>query len=423
MPAFEAANPAMLAAIVETSKTRSIVADQDICDERGTKLWARGQPVSASLQQRLLERKLRQPLEACLRAEDGVTNVHLLEHVARLEHDTPLGALVARHRSGVEAQLRSLPLHAAVQLLLTTAQTARPTVYDHAVRGLLLAGAMAVSMGAAFEHTRLAMLGGLLHDVGEMYIDPQYLDPRQPLTPACYRHVVSHPLIGRRLIEQLTDYPAALAVAVGEHHERLDGTGYPARRHHAQITKLGRLLMVMEVVLGLGGGAADDALARMGFALRMVPGEFDPHWIGFVTRAARTPQDLPPVSAEEREALRRGWAVLHDAQQAAQAIVAAAPAGGSSGAQRVALQVFERLTRLQIGLYAIGLWPDAVGHGALEPFELRTALHELRYRLRGVWRDCVWSEGALAEQDDAALAGLRAALQGDAHPPNPVPTP
>jgi hypothetical protein len=416
MSAFTAANPAMLAAIVETAKTRSIVADQDICDDRGVKLWARGQPVTASLQQRLLERKLRQPLEACLRAEDGVTNVHLLEHVGQLAADSPLGMLVARHRAGVETQLRSVPLHAATQLLLTTAQTARPTVFDHAVRGLTLAGAMAVSAGVNAEHTRLAMLGGLLHDAGEMYIDPQYLDARQPLTPACHRHVVSHPLIGQRLMEQLTDYPAALAVAIGEHHERLDGSGYPARRQHDQVTRLGRLLMVMEVMLGLAG-AGPDALARTSFALRMVPGEFDPQWIGFVSRAAKSPRDVPALTADDRDALQQGWAALEGAQQAAQAVAAAGPAGGSA-AQRVALRVSERLTRLQVGLSAIGLWPDSVDPRALEPFELRAALGELRYRLRGAWRDCACSEAALAPQDEAALAPLRAALEGDAPPPS-----
>jgi HD-GYP domain-containing protein (c-di-GMP phosphodiesterase class II) len=414
--AFEAANPAMLAAIVETSKTRSIVADQDICDERGTKLLAQGQPVSASLQQRLLDRKLRQPLEACLRAEDGVTNVHLIEHVQQLPSDTPFGALVQRHRNAVLTQLRSLPLHAAVQLLLTAAQTTRPDAFDHAVRGLLLAGAMAASVGATFEHARLAMLGGLLHDLGEMYIDPQYLDPRQALTAQSYRHVVSHAVVGQRLIEQLTDYPAALAVAIGEHHERLDGSGYPARRQHEQITKLGRLLMVVEAVLGLTANfSADDntTLAQMSLALRMVPGEFDPLWTGFVARIAKPPPDTGAVTAKSREALRQAWAQVHAAEQAAQAIVAAAPAGGSS-AQRLALRVQERLGRLQLGFNAIGLWPDAVDHGALDPFELQTALRELRFRLRSIWRDCAWSDGELEATEDPALVALRQQLQGEA---------
>ena len=65
-------NPHALAAIVAASAKRNIVASEDIYDERGVKLWARGQPVSETLQQRLLERKLKQPLETTLQAADGV---------------------------------------------------------------------------------------------------------------------------------------------------------------------------------------------------------------------------------------------------------------------------------------------------------------------------------------------------------------
>lgn len=65
-------SPEMLQAIVKAGETYSIVASQDIVDVRGLKLWAKGQPVSAALQQRLLDRKLQRPLEACLAVEDGV---------------------------------------------------------------------------------------------------------------------------------------------------------------------------------------------------------------------------------------------------------------------------------------------------------------------------------------------------------------
>ena len=48
--AFGSANPHALAAILEASETRRIIAATDIFDLAGTKLWARNQPVSASLQ-------------------------------------------------------------------------------------------------------------------------------------------------------------------------------------------------------------------------------------------------------------------------------------------------------------------------------------------------------------------------------------
>ena len=76
---FSSANPHALAAILEASETKRIIAATDIFDLAGTKLWARDQPVSASLQRKLLDRQLRQPLESCLVVEDGVTTLSLVQ--------------------------------------------------------------------------------------------------------------------------------------------------------------------------------------------------------------------------------------------------------------------------------------------------------------------------------------------------------
>jgi hypothetical protein len=83
------ANPHALNTIIQASEKRSIVASEDIFDERGVKLLARGQPISASLQQRLLERKLKAPLESNLAVADGVTPQQLraaLETFAASDH-------------------------------------------------------------------------------------------------------------------------------------------------------------------------------------------------------------------------------------------------------------------------------------------------------------------------------------------------
>ena len=64
--AFGTANPHALATILEAGETRRIISATDIYDISGVKLWAGNQPVSASLQRRLLDRELRQPLETSL---------------------------------------------------------------------------------------------------------------------------------------------------------------------------------------------------------------------------------------------------------------------------------------------------------------------------------------------------------------------
>src|SRR5881394_3302312 len=172
---FTTANPHALATILEASQTKRIIASRDIFDLSGTKLWARDLPVSEALQRKLLDRKLRQPLESCLLAEDGVTAHSLVQATAALiERDTPLAVLLRPCADKIVREAAHLPLHSVAQLLLTAGQATRPESFDHAVQAMALNGAMVMAHGGDTQALRVAMVCGLLHDLGEMYIDPQF---------------------------------------------------------------------------------------------------------------------------------------------------------------------------------------------------------------------------------------------------------
>ena len=116
LPGDSQANPDILAAIIRASETYSIVASQDIVDVRGLKLWAKGLPVSAALQQRLLERKLRNPIESCLMAEDGVTPFYLLEQLnAFLDSEHSMAQALFPSAVQLQKQLKQIPLHSVAQ--------------------------------------------------------------------------------------------------------------------------------------------------------------------------------------------------------------------------------------------------------------------------------------------------------------------
>src|SRR3954470_993338 len=110
--AFSSANPHALASILEASETRRIIAATDIFDISGIKLWAGNQPVSAALQRKLLDRQLRQPLESCLVAQDGVTSITLLDSLNELlQSDTSLAPLLRPHAARLAREAAFLPLH------------------------------------------------------------------------------------------------------------------------------------------------------------------------------------------------------------------------------------------------------------------------------------------------------------------------
>jgi hypothetical protein len=359
------------------------------------------------LQQRLLERKLQKPLEACLEAEDGVTLEHLHEQLTRWldESADPLVAVVKPCALGLLAKIQQLPLHSVAQLLLTTALATRPHTLPHALQGMALAGAMATSQRPSLD-LGMAMLGGLLHDLGEVYIQPLYLDQQHSLDLMGYKHLVVHPRVAQFLLQGTTNYPPELCRAIGEHHERLDGSGYPARVSGAQISPLGRLLAVMEVTLGVTRNKTAP-LTRASFALRVLPGEFDARFTHLICNAAMgaaepfevsspTPNGEHPLAALARWFQDMQGLGLMLRQQ-----------GGSDAALQIIDLALARVARQRVAWNALGVW--GLAHAQLTPrdkVELDLAAGELRQRQRELQRECLLLAERLSPSERSSIAPL-----------------
>lgn len=403
---FTTANPHALATILEASQTKSIIASTDIFDVSGTKLWARDQPVSQALQRKLLDRQLRQPLESCLLAEDGVTAHSLVQSLERLiERDGPLAPLLRPHAAKLLREAPHLPLHPVVQLLLTAGQVSRPESFDHALQAMALNGALTISHGGSTQELRLAMLCGLLHDLGEMYIAPEHgeADADGALSFQCYQHLVVHPHVGKMLLQQLTDYPAAVARAVAEHHERLDGSGYPHCLQREHLSSPGRQLAVTEAVLAVLRGDCPQ-LARASVALRVVPGEFELGWVGPISYASGLE---PALQANlSRDEIQVRLALLDAALQTAHVGIVALASTAQSQALMDALGLAQHLlARLRKGWNASGLWID--GDVAVQDAaEVEAVEQELLYRLRGIHSATLLRAGKLPAGDLQSLALL-----------------
>ncbi len=408
-PGDSQADPDFLAAIIRTSESFSIVASQDIVDVRGLKLWAKGLPVSAALQQRLLERKLLNPLEACLMAEDGVTPFYFMKQLGEfLESNNSLAHALRPWALLLEKNLKQIPLHSVAQLLLTTALATRPNAIGHAVQAMALAGGMAHAQSSPVD-MKLAMLGGLLHDIGEAYIQPQYLDGEEPLDLLGHKHMMVHPRIAQLLLDATTDYPATLCRAVGEHHERLNGSGYPARMVGDAISPLGLILAAVETTMGLSH-APNAPLTRASFALRVVPGEFPSRYSSVVFNMARDAKEqIPGSTGVPANALELINATLQKAQQTAQSLQTHT---GSKERAAIVLLAQDRLARLRMAWNALGVWglaPEQLTEQ--DHFEMSMAGSELRERLYELQRECMLLAESLTEPENTELTPIWADLK------------
>jgi hypothetical protein len=400
---FSSANPHALATILEASQTKSIIASRDIFDVSGTKLWARDLPVSQALQRKLLDRQLRHPLETCLLAENGVSARSLVQSLEEmLARDTPLSAVLEPCADKLVHATAHLPLHSVAQLLLTAGQVSRPDSFEHAMQAMALAGALMVQQGGDTRELRIAMLCGLLHDLGEMYIAPEHgeADADRALDLLSYQHLVVHPHVGKLLIEQLTNYPLEVARAVAEHHERLDGSGYPHCLPRELISPLGRLLAVAEGTLAALRNARPQ-LARASVALRVIPGEYDLRWAAAVSQGARRQPALrASLSIDEIQArLERLDTALQVAHHHASSLLTAAETPALKDALGLAQHL---LARLRTGWNASGLWSIG-GVDAQDSAEIEAVEDELLFRLNAVQRAALLRAGDLPPEDGVRL--------------------
>ncbi len=89
-------------------------------------------------------------------------------------------------------------------------------------------------------------IGSLLHDVGKIGIPDAILLKKGELTAEEYEIIKRHPSTGVNILSQVRLLAPALP-GIAEHHERLDGSGYPSKKCGAQISIMGRIVAVADV--------------------------------------------------------------------------------------------------------------------------------------------------------------------------------
>lgn len=273
----ELVNSHCLEHIMALSDRQDIVAAEDIVDDAGRKLWAQGQKVSRSLQEKLQRHKLARPLESALTVEGGIVSDQVVAVCLELIEKNPLlqrisGSVAAR---SLLSEFRNTPLPGPFKLLLTSARESDLASYQHGLHCVAITAGIAARLNIGDNTVQQLMLAALIHDIGELYIDPDYLRSTARLTPAEWKQVAVHPRIGQMLVRELTSLPASIADAVAEHHERLDGSGYPAQKGTTEISRFGRIVGVADTCSAVIMRSAPDSADRLVVATKIVPEEFD----------------------------------------------------------------------------------------------------------------------------------------------------
>jgi putative nucleotidyltransferase with HDIG domain len=118
---------------------------------------------------------------------------------------------------------------------------------EHTRRVALLAARVGEELKLPPALRRQLAVGGLLHDIGKLSVPLDILNKPGSLDDAEFAEIRKHPEAGRRLLDELGGFSETVRRLVSDHHERLDGTGYPRGLKGADLTIETRILAACDV--------------------------------------------------------------------------------------------------------------------------------------------------------------------------------
>lgn len=239
-----------LRAVTELGDTRKIIANRDIYARNGMLLVASGVSITSRLYERLVQHVLLKPLDMSLSAEVTVNPETIWNDLQELIRQNPkLERMIDILDQGVSLHqtIHAIPIPAPLAFKLMVAREKFPAIYRRSLVILIISVYLArCDRMYPDDEIRIAT-AAVFHDIGLMHISPALLSPGHIMSSEERRHLYSHPLMAYLLLREFPELPNSIADVVLEHHESLDGRGYPRGLSGSKISRQGQILAVAEV--------------------------------------------------------------------------------------------------------------------------------------------------------------------------------
>ena len=176
---------------------RAVVTQDAIYTDNGIKLVEKGARIDSRLYDRLVQHKLREPIDRHLTVENAVDVPALIAAGQDLAEQGVLPQMLAQALgSAVKllAPLRSMPLPEPIAFKLTVMREQRPDLFEHSLQMMMVAVFLGLKSGLSERDCIPLAAAALLHDAGVLHMDPAWMDPLNKVTGVQRKHLVAHPI-------------------------------------------------------------------------------------------------------------------------------------------------------------------------------------------------------------------------------------
>jgi response regulator RpfG family c-di-GMP phosphodiesterase len=240
--------------LAEVNKTNDVVCTDDIYNKHGVLLVRKGARIGSDMAQRVLQHKLMKPLEEQVQLGRTLNAATVLAAFVKYCEAYPD---IRQIHSELDFDKRFKNLVQRIEFAnviaqkLTVLQDRLPQKFENAVLCGWLATLIATEMNLTSDLVQAVLLAGLTHDVGLLHIPLEIVNKTGELTVVEWRAMQSHVVVGQILLKNTKNVHPRAPIAVIEHHERCDGSGYPVGKTEEQLDVLGQIIGIADSVLSI----------------------------------------------------------------------------------------------------------------------------------------------------------------------------
>ena len=210
------------------------------------------------LQDEIAQKGSVREFEVKLRKKDGTEIDCLITSTVRLARDKSvigyqgiirdISELVS-NRKQIEKTLNDLrkALGGTIEAMALMVETRDPYTAGHQRRVSNLARGIATEMGVSKDQIQGVRMAGVIHDIGKISVPGEILSKPGSIGTNEFGIIKEHPRVGYNILKTV-DFPWPIAQIVLQHHERMDGSGYPDGISGDNILIEARILAVADVV-------------------------------------------------------------------------------------------------------------------------------------------------------------------------------
>lgn len=235
--------------LVQVNDTNGVQASSDIKNNLGQILVKKGSNIDQSTVDKIARFKLLRPLESSINIQNEFTSESLQSAFHKFfETESSLFNLFQKLND--EKDLKSCCEYfcrfSLLKQKLTVLSLILPNIFEQALFCSWLSIVLSKQILQSSVANQEIFIASLCHDIGMVHISCETLNKKGDLTLEEWKLIQSHPVIGYNILKGIKGLKPIVARTILEHHEHLDGTGYPRGCIGAMLCQEGQILNLLD---------------------------------------------------------------------------------------------------------------------------------------------------------------------------------